>query len=441
MGNGKGEGAITQPSDNRDCDPVHGLTPKIMAQSTATSSIPPAVQAPAPAPAAAKAVFNILVAVSVCHLLNDMVQSLLPSIYPILKVSFHLNFGQIGLISLVYQVVASLLQPFIGLYTDRRPMPYALAVGMCFTLVGIVMIALAPTYGELLVAAAVVGTGSAIFHPESSRIARIASGGQHGFAQSFFQVGGNTGSAIGPLLAALIVLPQGQHGVAWFAIAAVAGILVLFQVGRWRSHHLARSTPGHLHLNHGPALPRRTVLRAMAVLTALIFSKYFYLASMVGYFTFYLITRFHVSVRSSQLHLFVFLGAAAAGTFLGGPIGDRIGPRYVIWGSILGVLPFTLLLPYANLFWTGTLSAIIGFVIASAFSAIVVYAQELMPGRVGLVSGIFFGLAFGMGGIGAAVLGHVADLTSIVFVYRLCAWLPAIGLLTFLLPNLEKPRA
>ncbi len=399
------------------------------------------MQAPAPAPAAAKAVFNILVAVSVCHLLNDMVQSLLPSIYPILKVSFHLNFGQIGLISLVYQVVASLLQPFIGLYTDRRPMPYALAVGMCFTLVGIVMIALAPTYGELLVAAAVVGTGSAIFHPESSRIARIASGGQHGFAQSFFQVGGNTGSAIGPLLAALIVLPQGQHGVAWFAIAAVAGILVLFQVGRWRSHHLARSTPGHLHLNHGPALPRRTVLRAMAVLTALIFSKYFYLASMVGYFTFYLITRFHVSVRSSQLHLFVFLGAAAAGTFLGGPIGDRIGPRYVIWGSILGVLPFTLLLPYANLFWTGTLSAIIGFVIASAFSAIVVYAQELMPGRVGLVSGIFFGLAFGMGGIGAAVLGHVADLTSIVFVYRLCAWLPAIGLLTFLLPNLEKPRA
>jgi len=409
-----------------------------MAHPTATSPIPAAMQAPAPSSPASTAAFNILAAVSLCHLLNDMVQSLLPSIYPILKVSFHLNFGQIGLISLVYQVVASLLQPFIGLYTDRKPMPYALAVGMGFTLLGIVLLATAPTFNLLLVASAVVGIGSAIFHPESSRIARIASGGQHGFAQSFFQVGGNTGSAIGPLLAALIVLPQGQHGVAWFSIAAVLGILVLIQVGRWRSHHLARATPSHLHLNHGPALPRRSVVKAVAVLAALIFSKYFYLASMVGYFTFYLITRFHVSVRSSQLHLFVFLGAASAGTFFGGPIGDRIGPRYVIWGSILGVLPFTLMLPYANLFWTGILSAIIGFVIASAFSAIVVYAQELMPGRVGLVSGIFFGLAFGMGGIGAAVLGHIADLTSIVFVYRVCAWLPAIGLLTGLLPNLDK---
>ena len=411
-----------------------------MAHPTATSPIPAAMQAPAPSSPATTAAFNILAAVSLCHLLNDMVQSLLPSIYPILKVSFHLNFGQIGLISLVYQVVASLLQPFIGLYTDRKPMPYALAVGMGFTLLGIVLLATAPTFNLLLVASAVVGIGSAIFHPESSRIARIASGGQHGFAQSFFQVGGNTGSAIGPLLAALIVLPEGQHGVAWFSIAAVLGILVLIQVGRWRSHHLARATPSHLHLSHGPALPRRSVVKAVAVLAALIFSKYFYLASMVGYFTFYLITRFHVSVRSSQLHLFVFLGAAAAGTFFGGPIGDRIGPRYVIWGSILGVLPFTLMLPYANLFWTGILSAIIGFVIASAFSAIVVYAQELMPGRVGLVSGIFFGLAFGMGGIGAAVLGHIADLTSIVFVYRVCAWLPAIGLLTGLLPNLDKSQ-
>jgi FSR family fosmidomycin resistance protein-like MFS transporter len=398
------------------------------------------MEAPAPVPAAAGTAFGILAAVSLCHMLNDMVQSLLPSIYPILKVSFHLNFGQIGLISLVYQVVASLLQPFIGLYTDRRPMPYALAVGMCFTLAGTGLLAVAPTFGLLLLAAAVVGTGSAVFHPESSRIARLASGGQHGFAQSFFQVGGNTGSAIGPLLAALIVLPLGQRGVAWFSIAAIAGIAVLIHVGRWRAHHLARATKSHLQLDRGPGLPRRDVVRAVAVLAALIFSKYFYLASMVGYFTFYLITRFHVSVRSSQLHLFVFLGAAAAGTFFGGPIGDRIGPRYVIWGSILGVLPFTLMLPYANLFWTGILSAIIGFVIASAFSAIVVYAQELMPGRVGLVSGIFFGLAFGMGGIGAAVLGHIADLTSIVFVYRVCAWLPAIGLLTGLLPNLEKAR-
>ncbi len=388
----------------------------------------------------ATAVFRILVAVSVCHLLNDMTQSLLPSIYPILKSSFHLSFGQIGLLSLTYQVVASLLQPFIGLYTDRRPMPYALAVGMCFTLAGIVMLAVAPTFHLLLCAAAVVGTGSAIFHPESSRIARIASGGQHGFAQSFFQVGGNTGSAIGPLLAAFIVLPQGQRGMAWFTIAAAAGVVILYFVGRWRSHHLARATPSHFHIAQPSTLPRSTVFRAIAVLAALVFSKYFYLASLSSYYTFYLISRFHVSVRSSQLHLFVFLGAVAAGTFLGGPIGDRIGPKYVIWGSILGVLPFTLMLPHASLFWTGILSAVIGFVIASAFSAILVYAQELVPGRVGLVSGIFFGLAFGMGGIGAAVLGHVADLTSIVFVYRVCAWLPAIGLLTGLLPNLDRPK-
>lgn len=398
-------------------------------------------EAPGPAPAAAKAVLHILTAVTVCHLLNDMVQSLVPSIYPILKVSFRLSFGQIGLLSLTYQVVASLLQPFIGLYTDKRPMPYALALGMCFTMAGTVMLAVAPTFQMLLVAAAVVGAGSAIFHPESSRIARIASGGRHGFAQSFFQVGGNTGTAIGPLLAALIVLPQGQRGMAWFAIAAALGVLILYFVGKWRSHHLQRATPSHVRRAERSPLPRRTIVRAMAVLVLLIFSKYFYLASMSGYFTFYLISRFHVSVRSSQLHLFVFLGAAAAGTFLGGPIGDRIGPKYVIWASILGVLPFTLLLPQANLFWTGILSAVIGFLIASAFSAILVYAQDLMPGRVGLVSGIFFGLAFGMGGIGAAVLGHVADVTSIVFVYKVCAWLPAIGLLAGLLPNLDHGRS
>jgi len=405
-----------------------------MPQSTVTS--PDFVQNENPAPAAARVVLSVLAAVSICHLLNDMIQMLLPSIYPILKGSFHLNFGQIGMISLVYQVVASLLQPFIGLYTDKRPMPYALAVGMGFTLVGILLLAVAPSYTMLLVAAAVVGAGSAIFHPESSRIARLASGGQHGFAQSIFQVGGNSGAAIGPLLAALIVLPRGQGGVAWFSIAALAGIVILMGVGRWRSHHLARATPSHLHKERATTLPRGTVLRAMGVLAALVFSKYFYLASMTGYFTFYLISRFHVSVRSSQIHLFVFLAAAAGGTFFGGPIGDRFGRKIVIWFSILGVLPFTLMLPYANLFWTGILSAIIGFVIASAFSAIVVYAQELMPGRVGLVSGIFFGLAFGMGGIGAAVLGHVADVTSIEFVYRMCAWLPVIGLLTWLLPNL-----
>jgi FSR family fosmidomycin resistance protein-like MFS transporter len=410
------------------------------AHSTASSPVPAAMQTSGPAPDATKAVFRVLLAVSVCHLINDMVQSLLPSIYPILKNSFRLDFGQIGLLSLTYQVVASLLQPLIGLYTDRRPMPYALAIGMCFTLLGIAILATAPTFGLLLVAAAVVGTGSAIFHPESSRIARIASGGQHGFAQSVFQVGGNTGSAIGPLLAAFIVLPQGQLGVAWFSVAASIGIFILYRVGRWRSHHLSRATASHVHRDIRQTLPRRKIIAAIAVLAALIFSKYFYLASLSSYYTFYLISRFHVSVRSSQLHLFIFLGAAAAGTFFGGPIGDRIGPKYVIWGSILGVLPFTLLLPDANLFWTGVLSAIIGFVIASAFSAILVYAQELMPGRVGLVSGIFFGLAFGMGGIGAAVLGHIADLTSIAFVYRLCSWLPAIGLLTGLLPNLDKPR-
>jgi FSR family fosmidomycin resistance protein-like MFS transporter len=411
-----------------------------MTPSAASSPLPATVEAPAPAPAAAKTVFRILAAVSVCHMLNDMTQSLLPSIYPILKSSFRLNFGQVGLLTFTYQVVASCLQPFIGLYTDKRPMPYALTVGMCFTLIGIAMLAVAPTFPLLLAASAVVGAGSAIFHPEASRIARIASGGQHGFAQSFFQVGGNTGSAIGPLLAAFIVLPAGQRGVAWFSIAAVAGIIILYRVGRWRSHHLSRATPSHVYVERRVALPRRTVFRALAVLAALIFSKYFYLASMVVYYTFYLISRFHVSVRSSQLHLFVFLGAAAAGTFFGGPIGDRIGPKYVIWASILGVLPFTLLLPHANLFWTGILSAIIGFVIASAFSAIVVYAQELMPGRVGLVSGIFFGLAFGMGGIGAAVLGRIADATSIFYVYRICAWLPAIGLLTGLLPNLDRDR-
>jgi FSR family fosmidomycin resistance protein-like MFS transporter len=411
-----------------------------MTPSAASSPLPATVEAPAPAPAAAKAVFRILAAVSVCHMLNDMVQSLLPSIYPILKSSFRLNFGQVGLLTFTYQVVASCLQPFIGLYTDKRPMPYALTAGMCFTLAGIAMLAVAPTFPLLLAASAVVGAGSAIFHPEASRIARIASGGQHGFAQSFFQVGGNTGSAIGPLLAAFIVLPLGQRGVAWFSIAAIAGIVILYGVGRWRSHHLSRATPSHVHVERREALPRRTIFRALAVLAALIFSKYFYLASMVVYYTFYLISRFHVSVRSSQLHLFVFLGAAAAGTFFGGPIGDRIGPKYVIWASILGVLPFTLLLPHVNLFWTGILSAIIGFVIASAFSAIVVYAQELMPGRVGLVSGIFFGLAFGMGGMGAAVLGRIADATSIFYVYRICAWLPAIGLLTGLLPNLDRNR-
>jgi MFS transporter, FSR family, fosmidomycin resistance protein len=383
--------------------------------------------------------FRVLAAVSFCHVLNDMMQSLLPSIYPILKSSFHLNFTQIGFITLTFQITASLLQPVIGHYTDRKPMPYSLPIGMVFTLIGLLLLAIAPTFSLLLLAAALIGMGSAVFHPESSRVARMASGGKHGFAQSFFQVGGNTGSAIGPLLAVFIVLPYGQIGSAWFSIAALVGIVVLLRVSRWykaRLSHL-QSRP-ESHIEEVSTLPRKQVIAAITILIALIFSKYFYLASLTSYYTFYLITKFHVSVQSSQLHLFVFLAAVAAGTFMGGPIGDRVGRKAVIWCSILGVLPFTLILPYANLFWTGVLSIIIGFVIASAFSAILVYAQDLVPGRVGMISGLFFGFAFGMGGIGAAVLGKLADMTSIVFVYKVCAYLPAIGLLTGLLPDSKR---
>jgi MFS transporter, FSR family, fosmidomycin resistance protein len=384
---------------------------------------------------------QVLGAVAFCHLLNDMMQSLLPSIYPILKTSFHLDFGQIGLLTLAYQITASLLQPFIGWYTDRRPMPYSLPIGMSLTLAGLLLLSLAPNFPSLLLAASLVGMGSAVFHPESSRIARMASGGHHGFAQSFFQVGGNTGSAIGPLLAAYIVLPHGQRGMARFSFAALLGIVVLLRVSRWYRERQQTHPAGHLKEgSRHSQLSRRQVVGAISVLIALIFSKYFYLTSISSYYTFYLISRFHVSVRSSQLHLFVFLGAVALGTFLGGPIGDRFGRKVVIWVSILGVLPFTLILPYANLFWTGVLSFVIGFVLASAFSAILVYAQELVPGRVGMISGLFFGFAFGMGGIGAAVLGVLADRTSIVFVYHVCAFLPAIGLLTGLLPNIEGSR-
>jgi FSR family fosmidomycin resistance protein-like MFS transporter len=387
------------------------------------------------------ALLRVLAAVSICHMINDMLQSLLPSIYPILKSSFHLDFGQIGLITLVFQITASLLQPFVGHFTDKRPLPYSLPIGMASTLVGLVMLAFAPTFALLLIAASLFGVGSAIFHPESSRVARMASGGKHGFAQSFFQVGGNTGSAIGPLLAALIILPRGQVGVLWFALAALAGILLLSWVGRWykrRLEHLQRQPA--VQKERREALPRRQVLMALGILMLLVFSKYFYIASLTSYYTFYLISRFHVSVASSQLHLFALFGAIAAGTLIGGPVGDRFGRKYVIWVSILGVLPFTLLLPLANLFWTGVLSVIIGVIIASAFSAILVYAQELVPGRVGMISGLFFGFAFGMGGIGAAVLGQLADRTSIVFVYQVCAYLPAIGLLTGFLPNLEPAR-
>jgi len=392
-----------------------------------------------PVTQASKSLFRVLVAISFCHLLNDMVQSLLPSIYPILKSGFHLDFAHLGLLTLTYQVVASLLQPIIGQFTDKYPKPYALATGMTSTLCGLLLLAVAPTFHWLLVASCLIGIGSSIFHPESSRIARMASGGKHGFAQSFFQVGGNTGSAIGPLLAAFIVLPQGQRGMAWFAIPAVVGIAVLLRVGRWfkATHAVAKDRQEHHeHLR----LSRGRVIFAISILIALIFSKYFYLASLTSYYTFYLIQRFHVSVQTSQIMLFLFLGAVAAGTLIGGSAGDRYGRKLVIWISILGVLPFTLVLPYANLFWTGVLSVIIGFVIASAFSAILVYAQELLPGRVGMISGLFFGFAFGMGGIGAAVLGKLADVTSIITVYHLCSYLPAIGLLTGFLPNIEMPK-
>jgi FSR family fosmidomycin resistance protein-like MFS transporter len=386
-----------------------------------------------------KTAFAVLGAISFCHLLNDMVQSLIPAIYPILKDGFHLDFGQIGLITLMFQVTASLLQPVVGFYTDKKAEPYSLAAGMGFTLIGLLLLSVAPNFGVLLWAAALVGMGSSIFHPESSRVARMASGGQHGLAQSVFQVGGNAGASLGPLLAAFIVLPHGQGSIAWFSAAALLGIAVLIAIGSWYKQRTAlQKQKKQTHAEAKPALPSRKIFISIVVLVALIFSKYFYLASLTSYYTFYLITKFHVGVQSAQLHLFLFLGAVAAGTLIGGPVGDRIGRKYVIWCSILGILPFTLILPYVNLFWTSVLTVVIGLVLASAFSAILVYAQELVPGRIGLISGIFFGLAFGMGGIGAALLGKLADVTNINFVYHVCSYLPAIGLLTAFLPDLNK---
>ena len=398
---------------------------------------PPETPSPPPGDHTA---FRVLGALSVCHLLNDMVQSLLPSIYPILKGALRLDFGHIGLITLVNQLTASLLQPVVGSYTDRRPLPQSLAIGMSFTLAGLVLLAVSVHFGTVLVAAALIGIGSSVFHPESSRIARLASGGQHGLAQSLFQVGGNAGSAIGPLLAALIVLPRGQRSLLWFAVAPIVAIALLRRVGVWYAGRASRPRPPHAaHAPHHH-LTRAQVKRALATLLVLVFSKYVYLASLSTYYTFYLIETFGVSVRSAQLHLFVFLGSVAAGTILGGPVGDRYGRKYVIWGSILGVLPFSVALPYANLAMTGVLSAVIGLILASAFSAILVYAQELVPGKVGLISGLFFGLAFGIGGLGAAALGALADATSIRLVYHVCAWLPALGLLTAWLPDLEPRR-
>ncbi|GJD50946.1 Fosmidomycin resistance protein [Methylobacterium crusticola] len=406
---------------------------------TGRTAAAPASRAP---PAAAGPTVAVLAGLSLSHLLNDMIQSLLPAIYPLLKQAYSLDFGQVGLITLAFQLTASLLQPMVGLLTDRRPMPFSLAGGMLLSLAGLILLALAGSYGVLILAACLVGLGSAIFHPEASRVARLASGGRFGLAQSVFQVGGNAGSALGPLLAAFIVVPHGQGSVAVFAVAALIGFVVLGLVGRWYrdrlAHGAARGRKGSGAA--GVALPRGRVVRTIAILLVLIFSKYFYMASLSSYFTFYLIHRFGLGVQESQLYLFVFLGAVATGTVVGGPIGDRFGRKVVIWGSIVGVLPFTLALPHASLGWTVALTVPIGLILASAMPAILVYAQELLPGRVGLVGGLFFGFAFGMGGLGAAVLGELADRTSIEFVYAVCAFLPAIGLLAAFLPRLDPPR-
>jgi FSR family fosmidomycin resistance protein-like MFS transporter len=387
----------------------------------------------------------VLLAISFSHLLNDTIQSLLPAIYPILKDSFALTFAQIGLITFVFQVTASLLQPFVGHITDRRPFPWSLPIGMTFSLVGLLMLSIANDFGVVLVAAALIGTGSSIFHPESSRVARMASGGRHGLAQSVFQVGGNIGSAIGPLLAAFIVVPYGRNSVMWFALIALLAIVVLFNISRWRIREANRilQPPHALHRHvRDSAAPRptRTAYLVLLLLIALIFSKFFYLVSMSNYYTFYLIHHFGVSVPNSQVLLFVYLGAFAVGTVAGGPIGDRIGRKSVILVSVLGPLPFTLVLPHLDLFWTAVATVPAGMIMASAFPAIVVYAQELFPGRIGTISGLFFGLAFGLSGLAAAVLGWFADLTSNEFVFAVCAFLPALGLLAILLPNMRALR-
>ena len=382
----------------------------------------------------------ILGAISLCHFLNDMMQSLLPAIYPILKGGFNLSFGEVGLLTLTYQITASLLQPLVGAFTDRRPQPNSLAIGMGFTLFGLVALALAPNYALLLAGAGLLGIGSSIFHPESSRIARLASGGRHGFAQSVFQVGGNFGQSLGPLLAAFFVLPHGRASLAWFAIVALGATGILAALGHWgKSHGHTRQAGRPVAIRHASLSPMRVRL-AIGVLIALMFSKFVYLSSLTSYYIFYLMQRFHLPAQTAQVYLFVFLAASAAGVIVGGPLGDRIGRKLVIWISILGILPFTLALPYASLPVTVGLSVVIGLMLSSAFSIILVYAQDLMPGQVGMVSGLFFGLAFGLGGIGAAALGELADLTSLGLVYRVCSFLPAIGLLTVFLPNLRPGR-
>ena len=401
-----------------------------------TESTPPAA-APlpeTPVPAASGFAIRIVGAAAVAHLLNDMIQAVLPAVYPLFKAEFALSFGQIGLLGLVYQITASLLQPWIGMYTDKHPLPYLLPAGMVATFVGIAMMALAGSYEMLLVSAAVIGIGSATFHPEASRVARMASGGRFGTAQSTFQVGGNTGSAIGPLLAAAVVIPHGQRAIGWFLLIASVGIAVLFRLGRWSARHRT-ATLNSLSRSQGVGLSRNKVIQAIGVIAVLMFAKFVYIASITNYFTFYLIERFQLSVQQSQVYLFIFLASVAMGTFMGGPVGDRIGRKAVIWVSFLGVAPFALALPYANLFWTAVLAVLIGLVMSSAFAALVVYAQEAVPGRVGLVSGLMFGLMFGIGGMGAAGLGQLADAHGIVWVYHFTSFLPLLGLATALLPK------
>jgi FSR family fosmidomycin resistance protein-like MFS transporter len=393
-------------------------------------------------PAVESTAFGVILAIGFCHLLNDMMQSLLPAIYPSLKGSLGLTFGQIGLVTLVNQLTASILQPLVGLYSDKRPTPLALPLGTLFTLAGLLVLSVAHVFPLVLLGAGLLGIGSAIFHPESSRVALMASGRRRGLAQSLFQVGGNAGSALGPLAAGLVVVRWGQSTLAFFALLAPLAGVVLWNVATWYRHHgIARLTGGAGHHAAQAALPRATVMKGIGVLLALIFSKFIYMACLSNYLTFYVIERFGVSVQDSQYYLFVFLAGVAAGTIAGGPLGDRIGRKYVIWFSILGALPFTLALPYVSLFWTGPLSVVIGFILASAFPAIVVFAQELVPGKVGMISGLFFGLAFGIGGIGAGLLGALADATDIETVFRVCAFLPVIGLLAALLPRIEPhPR-
>lgn len=395
---------------------------------------------PVALPTKVRPAFSVLGGISFSHLLNDALQSLILAIYPLLKSGFDLDFAQVGLITLTYQLTASLLQPLVGWITDRRPMPFSLPVGMCFSLSGLLLLSVAPTFPILLLAAGIVGIGSSIFHPESSRVARMASGGQYGLAQSIFQVGGNTGSALGPLFAAWFVVPHGRGSIAWFALAPLLAIVVLLQVSRWYVRQRSDGSRSVASAVPAVSLPKSRVVGALSILGLLIFSKYFYMASISSYLTFFLIEKFDVSVQTAQTHLFIFLASVAAGTVIGGPIGDRFGRKYVIWVSILGVAPFTLLLPHVSLAWTGILTVFIGVILASAFSAILVYAQELIPGRVGMISGLFFGFAFGMGGIGAAVLGELADSHGIEFVYGVCAYLPLLGMITLWLPNIEHPR-